>query len=518
MPFDRAWFYSRKSRALGDPDDPKLLEYHLKEMARKAEEDDQPLPPERIVFEIGSGEYIAERPRFAALLKEWEQLPLGCGGIIYTPEVARLSRGSQTEWGRIEEALRRACLRIRTRRRTFDLNDPDDSNWLEWEILYSRFELRMNKIRMAAWRAGQLRAGKIRTGRVPSLGYGRDPKTGQPAPNERFPLLQQLCREALTTSVNELARRHHLAQSTLLWTLSNPLICGWPAQRYRSYIPEKGWRRPGWRLPRDQWLWPDKPGDYPPACSRAQWEAIQAAIERRQYQRERCGSDAGYCRDVVTFVGHAGRVHLGAVRPPQGEQYFSYDLQPASGPRLYIRRELVHERATTALRSVFTQPTWLKAALDQYERQSAERQATAALDSAQLRRSLERERGRLVGLAKALYDPEASPEALTAARTAQADTEKLIERINADLDRAAAAPPLEVDLAEVWDDLPLLCQEWDALWADDALMPDARRRRIVRICLASVPVVVDPERSRRPVYRAVGEPEYAAWLRDALVE
>ncbi len=506
------WLYLRKSRALGDPDDPNLLEAHRTEMIRLVALDGALLLPANIREEIGSGEHIEERPRFCALLNEWRRLPSGSGGTVYVTEVARLSRGSQTEWGSIEDALRRACIKIRTRRRLFDLNDLDDCNWLEWEVLYSRFELRMNKIRFAARRAEMVRDGQIRTGRVP-WGYTWDKAEKKPKPHaERFPLLQQLCREARSRSVHELAVLYGLPESTLLWTLTSPMICGWPAQRYRSYVPEKGHRKPGWRLPPEDWIWPERAGTYAAACTRPEWEALQAAIRGRALVRDRPGSDAGWCRDIVSFVGHPGRAYLGAVRPPGRPGYFSYDLRPPDGRRLYIERGPVHEAATEALRRAFTEPDWLRGALAQYEKNARERTAHATVDGAAVRRQLTRERARLTGLAKAQYDPDTTAESLLALRSAQVDTETAIERLKEDLARAEAVPPLEVDLAEIWDDLPSLCQGFEQYWNDAEALPDASRRRLARLCLAAVPVVVDPERSRRPIYREVLTPEYRDWL------
>src|SRR6185437_3683095 len=170
-----------------------------------------------------------------------------------------------SQQGRVQDAILRASILIRTPHRTYDLHQFEDRFFFNSFCVVANAELELFKDRMARARAALLRKGRIRTGRVPSLGYQKDPKTKQPIPNDRFPLLQRICKEVLTISVHELARRYGIHQNTLLWTLTNPLICGWPAQRYASYMEDRGYCFPGWRLPRDRWLWPEEPGSYPAA-------------------------------------------------------------------------------------------------------------------------------------------------------------------------------------------------------------------------------------------------------------
>src|SRR5215213_7041299 len=98
--------YGRKSRALGDPDDPELVEHQLQACDRWAAGMGIMLRPEERVSEVGSGETIDARPRFAADLKRLEESPPPGGGFYFVTEVARLTRAEMEEVGRIIRVFR----------------------------------------------------------------------------------------------------------------------------------------------------------------------------------------------------------------------------------------------------------------------------------------------------------------------------------------------------------------------------------------------------------------------------
>src|SRR5438132_12707662 len=127
------WAYTRRSRHLGDPDDPNLLCAHLAALQRLAAADGVCIPPRNIRTEIGSGESISGRPVFAELLREWEALPANAEGIVYVVEPSRLSRGSNAERGRILDALIRAKLLVISPERRYDPSSPNDE--LTWSLV-----------------------------------------------------------------------------------------------------------------------------------------------------------------------------------------------------------------------------------------------------------------------------------------------------------------------------------------------------------------------------------------------
>jgi DNA invertase Pin-like site-specific DNA recombinase len=509
------WAYLRKSRALGDSDDPTLLGTHRDLLARLIAADGH-APPREYWEEIGSAESIEARPVFCRLLASIEALPANSGGTLYVVDLLRLTRGSGADWARIDAALQRAGIRVRTRSRLFDPREPDDATWMEFEVFFGRMELRYMKARAALKRAQMVRDGQIRTGRVP-FGYRWDLKKKQPTPHpDQFPLLQYACREILTTSVQRIAAHIGIPTDTLFRALHNPTICGWPAQRFMDRPPGREPNRHGWRLPRAEWIWPERPGDYPAACSRAEWDAIQAALASRNRERSKTDAGNGWCRDVLRFEGATGRVRLGTYndhrRPGSNRPDMShptYDLIRPDGPPLTIARDLVHAAAVAALTAVFSRPQGLAIAAAVLQRQQEAERAPAAsgrpLEA--LRADVARERQRWARLKESEFDPD--PEAARAARTAQETVRARLRGLLAEcetLEQRASAPP---ELQQAAPVLAALSEQFPTVWE---ILPDPSRRVVVRAMLAAIHVSVQPRRGSRPAVREVVAVELQEWV------
>lgn len=356
----RCWIYLRKSRAEGN--DPDVLSAHRSAILRLARaHGDAPVIRE----EVGSGDTLTSRPVFSALLTELLALPPGAGGILYCMDIDRLTRGALSDRGQIQQALLHAGITIRTPGRDYDLARPDDDLMYEIRGLLGRQELAAYKRRAAAGRDDLTRRGIPPTGRG-TYGYrwSKDEKRLLVV-DEEFPIAQALFREAPELSVRRLAARYDLPIRTVARVLRNPVYCGYPARHCR----EQRWNGPKRArgqapLPREQWLWPEQPGDYPAAVSRADWNQVQAALDRRIRGREKTTACDDWARDVVEFEACPGRVHLGtATLLPGMKSRLAYKIKPPDASTLYIYRETVHERAETAILRVLGTPGLLSKAL-----------------------------------------------------------------------------------------------------------------------------------------------------------
>lgn len=518
------YLYTRKSRAMGDADDPDLLAAHLATLQRLAAADGVTVPPENCRAEIGSGESISGRPDFAALLREWEALPPGAGGSVYVMEPSRLSRGSHQERGRIQDALIRAGLRVISPERRYDPASPSDQ--LLWSVVQAvdQNEVQRYKQRQAQAFADLTRRGEVTTASVP-WGYRWIKSPGvqggqvirghiEPDP-DTFTLLQALCREVLTTSIYRLAQAYGVPHSTLQKALTSPVICGYPARRYAHHQGTRPWKETHHLLPREQWTWPEVAGNYPPACARGEWEHIQTVLAERCKLRFKLGPvvENGWCRAVVTFTGAPGPVKLGSVALHQGTAP-TYTRPREGKPLLYVARQPVHDTAVLALRALCDQPLPLMQAVLALEakREQATR-ARASGDLDQVRRLLARERDRYATLKGQAADPDLDDEGQLAVHAAEQDCRRRLVQLKRDLEvlgRPEAPLPDLTGLLPAFTDLG---EDFTGAWAS---MPGAEKQAITRALLAAIPVTVIEGERRVRFERYIGAPVYPEWLRPAL--
>lgn len=507
------YLYTRKSRALGDPDDPHLLSHHLAALKLLADRDRVIVPEANIRTEIGSGESIDQRPVFRALLAEWEAIPPHGGGFVYVIEPARLSRGSNAERGRILDALIRANLIVVCPDRRYDPSNPNDE--LLWNVVQSvdRSEVQRYKQRVALRRAEMTRNGEPTTGNPP-WGYVWIKSPGQvegrrvpghfaPHP-ERFPILLAVCREVLTTSVLALSARYGVPYGILQDTLHNPTICGFPARRYGPHHGARPWREPLHLLPREQWLWPEKPGDYPAACTLAEWEAIQLVLAERHSRKLKTGAalDDGWCRAVVRFVGHAAPVKLWSVKLGRGQVPAYACPRPGASP-LYVEREPVHAAVLPVL-----QQLCCRRVIDNLAGLVAIQQQQPP-DPTPLRQQLARERERFARLKEDLAAPDLDAEERLALSTAERQCRRRLDKLKQDLADLAALPSFLPDATMLLPALSELAEEFEGMWNE---MTGAEREAITRALVKEVPVTVIPGKWGVRWERTIGEPVLADWL------
>lgn len=465
------WIYLRKSRALGDPDDPNLLAAHLEALSRKAREDEAHIPPERIVREVRSGETIADRPLFHAWLQGIESLPRGASGAVYVTEIARLSRGSPADEERIRRAFVRAGILIRTPSRVYDLRNPDDEQIWDIETFVARQELRLFKRRQALKRAELRRKGRS-PNMIPPYPYEVDrsrPRDPRWVPDPvRFALAQGWCRDIFSHSLRALAERDGVTVSIVHEVLRNPAICGYPCRRWEYHDGARPWKTQDCQpLPRDRWEWPERAGDYPAVCTREEWEAIQRHLASRRFSRAQVGSlENGWCRQVVRFVGRGDQVaslscYRYACTPERS--YFTYEInRQGPGPRIYVPRDLIHGVAEAALRAAFASPAF-RVRLAQRAQDAALWQPPPTSDTEALESRLVAARRRLEQIVSRELD--ADTEELRALTTLRARAKQEIAAAESALRQAAevAHDPRE---GELLASLSVVASEWEEFWAE----------------------------------------------------
>lgn len=509
------WQYTRKSRALGDPDDPELLAHHLSALQRLVAADGASIPPERILTEVGSGETIADRPVFSGLLGALERLPANVGGTIYCLELERLSRGSMAERGRIADALARANIKIRTPARIYDLRNADDLFLFSILSSAGQHELGKYKERQARKFAEMTRAGKICSGEVP-FGYLRDTerKTLRPDP-VKFPILREWCQLIPTVSVVRLAARYGVPKTTVANTLRNPVIAGWAPRRYGRRPGLRSERITSRRLPPEEWLWPEQEGDWESAITLAEWRAIQAVMDAREDRRLKTRAENGWCRDRLEFEGAAGcHVNLSSYQPMEGgvrTHVPTYDVRRPGQVRLYVPRVLVHEAALEEMRRLLSDRQRVADALAWYQQHAALEAeiADTAEEAEKARRQLERQRGTLVNLALSLADPDLPPERRHATEQAQEQCDQEISRLRGRLEQLRSATVAVAAVDHLIETFPEAFTDWEVLWGE---MTEGEKRATVNAVFSRIVVRITGRGQGRPFTREVVLIEPLAWL------
>jgi len=503
----RCYLYLRKSR--DEEKDPHILDNHRILLLRTMAADGISIPADNMFEEIGTAELIESRPVFRRLMHLWERLPYQAGGMVTVVEMSRLSRGSLSQQGRVQDTLTRADIRIRTPERYYDLSVFEDRIAFNCLGLISNAEQELFKLRVRRAWDEMLRRGLIRNGQAP-WGYlwSKDEENLLPEPL-RFPLLCRACREVLTRSVKSLARDYGVPETNLLSALRNPTICGWPAVRHgpTGELDRHG-RRDYTRLPRADWRWPEQVNDrYPHACTRSEWEAIQETLDRRRTGRSKL-TGAGWCRDIVRFAAFPAPARCGSYAVP-GRYRLLYEVLPPGRPKLYIERGIVHAAAESALAHLFEQPAAIRTALAAYEREEG-RTAEHALSLEELLNERDRHERHLLQLLERELDAD-SPAALRRIATLRAEKEAAVERLTRQIEEIQNLTLPGAAGFAILRAVPLDSDPFPEWWAE---MEEAERRLVARAFFASIEVTIRPDHPahHREVTAVHLRPEWLAWL------
>jgi hypothetical protein len=133
-------------------------------------------------------------------------------------------------------------------------------------------------------------------------------------------------------------------------------------------------------LPRERWRIPQAVNtSYPHACTREQFDRIQAVLQERRCRRLKTTGEEGFCRDVVWFPEYPGIVSLSSFWIGHNKDRANLIYQRRAqgvcsrpGARLcYIERNKVHEAALDCLKSLYSDPIRLQQIVNDYNRRRA---------------------------------------------------------------------------------------------------------------------------------------------------
>lgn len=117
-----------------------------------------------ILEEIASGESIIRRPQMQMLLSNVEE---GCYDGVVVIDFDRLSRGSYTDLGMIEEAFKSTGTLIITPQKTYDLEDDSDDLTIGIKSFVSKEEYKLIKKRMQEGKINGANKGMWTSGQPP---------------------------------------------------------------------------------------------------------------------------------------------------------------------------------------------------------------------------------------------------------------------------------------------------------------------------------------------------------------
>jgi DNA invertase Pin-like site-specific DNA recombinase len=446
------------------------------------------VPGERICTEIKSGASLSRRTDFLALLEQIRSLDRP-GAVLYAVNTARISRGLLTERGMLQDLFIDKQVLIRTMDGFTNLSDADQRLLYEFKGALAHHYLLRYKEDVARTRASQVHNGQIRNANIP-LGYSWDRNAKQPAPHPTdFPILQRICVEAFTTPIRQLEERYRVPRDRIIRALRSPMICGWPAKTTGMRpSPQTGKLWHGY-LPRDQWVWPEKQGDYPTAMDRADWERLQVVLDERQLggKGQRAITDH-WCRDVLSFPQMPGPVGLGTYCA--GKTTFTTYIRRVdggfSGTRYYIERKKVHEEVQEAVRPVLTSPE----IVGTFEELKRIRTARESTDEAGLKQEQERLAAQLKNLIREETAPNLHPAKLAGILSLQqevlAESDRVAARLKELRERAwpLSSPEVEDFLTFA---KKIRSKKFDTGWKE---IPDEGKRALMRYLVAAVEVTL----------------------------
>lgn len=500
--------YGRKSRALGDPENVDVVAHQLRKCDQMAAQDGLTIPEENRIAEIGSGESLDQRPRFAAWLKRWEQMPPVGGGLLYCPEVSRLSRAEFEEIGRIVRVLRNAGIKVRVPGHTYDLSLPHDEMFFGYQALQSRCEVQLFKQRMSVKREEQMAKGEVRLG-AKAWGYlWLKEQRRLIAHPDQFPILVACCREVPSFSIYRLARRYKVPVATLWTALTNPTICGWPSIHWGATPDGTDYHR----LPREKWTWCGQQNDtYPHACTRQEFDLIQEVLAMRKARGLKTAAVGGWCRDVVAFPEEPGPVRISSCRVgtwPELSGHPIYERRNATKKRVaYIEREKVHEAAIPEVRTILTDLDRAQVLLTAY----LERQAVQQFEEND---RLSGVTGRLAG-ARVLYQQavDAEFDATEMLRSALTTRRQRLEEEIGDLEQElrllSRVDVNREQLLRLGDALTRWPTNFDEEWEEST---EEQRRQIARWTVQAVEVRCGRSARGRIKYREVERVSLQPWF------
>jgi site-specific DNA recombinase len=298
---DCVTMYLRKSRADLEAEaqgEGETLEKHKKMLLKIAKEKDWNI--EKIFEEVVSGDSILHRPQMLQLLQEVGE---GRYDAVLCVDIDRLGRGDKQEQGLIEKTFKESNTKIITLRKTYDLNDEFDEEYMEFETFMARKEYKIIKRRLQRSRVQSVEEGNY-IGTYPPFGYvikdlGKNGRTLEPHP-EQAPIVKMIFEwythddpairmgaSAIANKLNELGYRTATGKqwynSAVLNIIKNAVYAGriqWKKREQKpSLVPGK--RRDTRKRSQDEWI--DVPGKHQAIVSQELFEKAQDILKGRYH-------------------------------------------------------------------------------------------------------------------------------------------------------------------------------------------------------------------------------------------
>lgn len=166
--FERTLLHLRKSRADLEAEsrgEGETLAKHERFLLKFAKENNINIINRR--RELESGEFLIHRPDMLKTLSEVEQ---GMYDAVLCMDIDRLGRGKKQDQGIILETFKNSNTKIITPRKTYDLSDEWDEEYVDFEQFMAHKELRYINRRLQRGRIGSIESGNY-LGTNPPYGY-----------------------------------------------------------------------------------------------------------------------------------------------------------------------------------------------------------------------------------------------------------------------------------------------------------------------------------------------------------
>lgn len=429
-----------------------------------------------VVEDIVSGAESVKADRiFGQVMRETEE---GRSKVWVCMDVDRLARPDPEDAGKILKCVQRNGVYILTPDRVYDPENWDDLIFLKVKLFLADWELTTYRRRVAVTREHIVRKESRHPNGASPFAYTWDKQNRHYVPNADYACLIRIFKDIQqmgTTHISRMLRQEFavtMSPQHVYRALTNPFYAGFPCQRSRYRAGERE------VLGRDDWIWPDKEGDYIHPVTLEEWRGLQRLMAGRRTAREK--PDSSYWATGVIqcvncncrLVGSGGRYKCTTTARAYGR---------CSGTS--IRADKVHRLLLPTLARVFQglqeNDGLLKVALGELERKrnSAEAIVGAAARSEKGLADLRESGKRLLklylagGIAMEAYleEKRVHDERIT---RAQVQYESLT--------RSASAPVVSERTMVTLRDI---CGNFDLVWQH---LSNSERRQVCRLILADV--------------------------------
>jgi len=319
--------------------------------------------------ELESGEFLVHRPEMLLTLKEIEQ---GMYDAVLCMDIDRLGRGKKQDQGIILETFKGSSTKIITPRKTYDLSDEWDEEYVDFEQFMAHKELRYINRRLQRGRVSSVEAGNYIGTRAP-FGYsikseGKGNRFLVPDP-EQAPIVQMVFTlytnddpnksigaNKIAAELNRLGYRSSTGRlwerSSIIFMLKNAVYAGriqWRKKEIKKSITP-GKKKDIKTRPKDEWI--DVMGKHEPLISMEVFKKAEEILKGKYHVPYQLYS--GIVNPLSGLI-HCGMCGSMMVRRPYSHQQYPHLICISSNcPNKSSRLDYVENRIIEGLSQ------WLK--------------------------------------------------------------------------------------------------------------------------------------------------------------